>query len=85
MLPVSNAAGDELQKGLQSLGAHVKRIEVYKNTPYRDLKWDTIFKKIEGKIIDCITFYSPSALHAFAKLIGEDGISMINDSSLAFK
>jgi uroporphyrinogen III methyltransferase/synthase len=83
LLPVSNAATDELQKGLQALGVHVKRIEVYKNMPHRDSQWDTIYEKMDNNLIDCIAFYSPSALNAFAELIGENGISLINDKKIA--
>lgn len=83
LLPVSNIAGDELHTGLEALGAHVKRIEVYKNEPYKDSQWDTVYEKLENNIINCIAFYSPSALYAFTALIGDKGIAMINDKKIA--
>jgi uroporphyrinogen-III synthase len=82
LLPVSNMAGDELQVGLKSLGAHVKKIEIYKNLPYQDSQWEETYKKIKDGVIDCITFYSPSALIAFVTLIGDDGVKMINDKKI---
>jgi uroporphyrinogen-III synthase len=78
LLPVSNIAGNELQEGLQTHGAFVERIEIYKNVPYRNSQREMLFQKIENKLVDCITFYSPSAINNFADLIGEKGITLIN-------
>jgi len=78
LLPVSNVANTELETGLRSLGAHVKRMEIYKNVPYKDPEWDSLYRKITDKLIDCLIFYSPSALKAFVQLIGEEGIELIN-------
>jgi uroporphyrinogen-III synthase len=78
LLPVSNIAGNDLQADLQTHGAFVERIVVYKNVPYRKSQKEMIFQKIENKSVDCITFYSPSAINNFADLIGEKGITLIN-------
>jgi uroporphyrinogen-III synthase len=78
LLPVSNLAGNELQEGLQTHGAFVERIEVYKNILHRNSQKEMIFQKIENKSVDCLTFYSPSAINSFADLIGEKGITLIN-------
>jgi uroporphyrinogen-III synthase len=82
MLPVSNAANEELQLGLEALGAHVKKIEVYKNQPFRDEKLDSVIKMIEDNALDCLSFYSPSAFNAFADLIGDKYISTIRDKNI---
>jgi len=78
LLPVSNLAGNELQEGLQMHGAYVERIEVYKTIGHKNSQKEMIFQKIENKSVDCITFYSPSAINSFADLIGEQGITLIN-------
>jgi uroporphyrinogen-III synthase len=78
LLPVSNLASKDIQEGLQAHGAHVERIEVYKNVPFPNHNRELIYKKIDNNIIDCITFYSPSAINSFANLMGEKGISLIN-------
>lgn len=81
-LPVSNAVSEELQLGLEALGAHVKRVEVYKNQPFRDPQMDSVIKMIENNSLDCLSFYSPSAFNAFADLIGDTYISIIRDNNV---
>jgi uroporphyrinogen-III synthase len=78
LLPVSNLAGNELQEGLKIHGALVEQLVVYKNVPNTNSKNELIFEKIGNHRIDCITFFSPSAVNTFADLIGEKGISLIN-------
>jgi len=78
LLPASNLAGRELEEGLKAQGAQVERIEVYKNVPFENPQNDLIFEKIDKNEIDCLTFFSPSAMKSFAHLMGEKGISLIN-------
>jgi uroporphyrinogen-III synthase len=52
-------------------------LEIYTNEAYKDEQWDEAIEKLNTNSIDCITFYSPSALKAFAKLIGREGIEKI--------
>jgi len=78
LLPVSNLAGNELQEGLQTHGALVERLVIYKNVPITNSKKELIFEKIDKHEIDCITFFSPSAIIIFTDLMGEKGISLIN-------
>jgi len=77
LLPVSNLSGSELQEGLQAQGAAIERIEIYKNEPIQTFKRKDIIQKIENNSIDCITFFSPSAINAFIDLINKKGISLI--------
>ena len=78
LLPVSNLAGKDLQAGLEAHGVLVERTEVYNNVPFRNSQKDLIVQKIDNNIIDCITFFSPSAINTFADLIGEEGIILIH-------
>ena len=78
LLPVSNLAGNELQEGLQRHGASVERIEVYKTIGHKNSQKEMIVQRIENKSVDCITFYSPSAINSFADLVGEQGIALMN-------
>jgi uroporphyrinogen-III synthase len=78
LLPVSNIAGKDLQVGLEAHGALVERIEVYNNIPFRNSQMEVIYQKVDDNLIDCITFFSPSAINTFADLMGEEGINLIN-------
>ena len=75
-------AGDELQTGLKALGAHVKRIEVYKNIPYKDSEWEVTHQKIIDNEIDCLVFYSPSAMNSFAQMMQKEGIQIIKRNNI---
>jgi len=83
LLPVSNLAGNELQEGLLTNGASVERLEIYKNIPNKYSKKEQIFEKIDNRGIDCITFFSPSAINRFADLIGDEGIALINTNKIS--
>jgi uroporphyrinogen-III synthase len=82
LLPVSNVANDELQIGLSALGAHVKRLEIYENVPYKDAEWEAIHQKIIDNEIDCLVFYSPSAMNAFVQLMQKEGIQIIKRNNI---
>jgi uroporphyrinogen-III synthase len=82
LLPVSNLAKNEIQEGLQSNGALVERIVIYKNIPITNAKKELIFEKIDNHRIDCITFFSPSAINTFTDLMGEKGINLINSKKI---
>ena len=83
LLPVSNLAGKELQKALQERGALVERIVVYKNVPNEHTEKEKICHKIENNEIDCIIFFSPSAIDTFAQLMEEKGIELIKKRNVA--
>jgi uroporphyrinogen-III synthase len=78
LLPASNIAGKDLQAGIEAHGAFVERIEVYKNVPFRNSQKEMIYQKLNDNMIDCITFFSPSAINTFADLMGEKGVTLIN-------
>jgi uroporphyrinogen III methyltransferase/synthase len=82
LLPVSNLAGNELQEGLQAHGALVERLEIYKNIPDTDSKKELLLEKLEKHQIDCITFFSPSAINTFTELVGDKGITLINKKKI---
>jgi uroporphyrinogen-III synthase len=83
LLPVSNLSGRELEEGLTSRGATVDRIEIYKTVPFENPERNLIIEKIDKNELDCITFFSPSAINSFASLIGQDGISLLNTRDIA--
>ena len=82
LLPVSNLAGYNLQEGLQNHGALVERLVIYNNVPITNSKNELIFEKIDNHRIDCITFFSPSAVNTFVDLMGEKGITLINTKKI---
>ena len=83
LLPVSNLAGNELQEGLLTHGALVERLEIYKNIPNTYSKKELLIEKIDKRRIDCITFFSPSAIYRFADLMGDKGIALINTNKIS--
>jgi uroporphyrinogen-III synthase len=83
LMPVSNLAAHEMEQGLRTLGALVQRIEIYKTVPYQNPDATMVFQKISDGMVDCITFFSPSALHAFVELMGENVIQVINSKQIA--
>jgi len=83
LLPVSNLAGKELQEGLLTHGAFVERVEIYKNIPNEYSKRELLIEKIDKCRIDCITFFSPSAINRFADLMGDKGIALINANKIS--
>jgi uroporphyrinogen-III synthase len=83
LLPTSNIARNDLERGLLVRGAQVQRIEVYKNIPYSNPQSELLYKKINNDSVNCITFYSPSALNAFIRLMGDEVVSLINAKQIA--
>lgn len=82
LLPVSNLSRPELEQGLQDLGAQVQRIEVYKNIPYNNPKKKILYKRICDDLVDCITFFSPSALNSFIDIMDNDVVGLINSRNI---
>jgi len=83
LLPVSNIARVELENGLKELGALITRMEVYKTVPNYNLDKSGLLNQIREKKIDCITFFSPSAVNYFVKLMGIEIISLIKNKKTA--
>ena len=82
LLPVSNLAGKELQEGLIERGAQVERVEVYKTVPFKNAPKEMMLKKIDKNEIDCITFFSPSAIDTFAHLMEKRGMRKIINKNI---
>ena len=68
--PTSEIARDELQVGLENLGAIVDRITVYKNECQQNQSTDFILNAIEQNSIDAVLFFSPSAFNCFTQILG---------------
>ena len=51
---------------------------IYRNEPYENSQTDIFVGKVDKNEIDCILFFSPSAINTFADLIRDKGISLIN-------
>ena len=83
LIPVSDLAGDELQRGLTGAGAKVRPVVVYRNQPFVNPESDELMAQIRKGLIDCITFFSPSALHAFIDQMDGEVVVWINRSGIA--
>lgn len=83
LIPVSNLAAHEIENELQALGAIVKRVELYQTKTYKNPDTEMLHQKISDNLIDCVTFFSPSALNAFIQLMGEEVINEINSNQIA--
>jgi uroporphyrinogen-III synthase len=83
LIPVSNLAARTLEEGLISRGAHAERIEIYQTVLNENSNIEFLLKKIEKNELDCIMFFSPSAVNAFTSQIGPDGITLINLKGIA--
>ena len=82
LLPGSNIARPELQKELQARGAVVSQIEVYKNIPNDDVPKKELIQYINDSWIDCITFFSPSAVNSFIEIVGKKIIETIRSKQI---
>jgi len=67
--PTSEIARDELQIGLEKLGALVNCLTVYKNECYQNSSTDVI-NAFEQNEIDAVLFFSPSAFNCFTQILG---------------
>jgi len=82
LLPVSRLANHLLEKELTKRGAHVHRIEIYNTMPFHNPDKELLSIKINNNEIDCITFFSPSAVNSFADQMGVDIIDKINSCKI---
>lgn len=83
LIPVSNLAAHEIESELQAMGAITKRVEVYQTKTYQNPDKNLLHQKISSGSIDCVTFFSPSALNAFVQLMGEKVVDEINSNQIA--
>lgn len=82
LIPSSNIARNELPDGLKNLGASITTVVVYKTQVNRSLDTEKMFELIKNNQIDCITFFSPSAVKYFIQLLGETTITEIIKNSI---
>lgn len=82
LLPGSNIARIELLKGLDARGAIVTKIEIYKNIPNENVPKSELIRKIKNSEIDCITFFSPSAVNSFVEIVGEKVIEIVRSAQI---
>ncbi len=82
LIPCSNLSSDDLKSGLEKAGAFVEKISIYKNIPLDNPTKKDLQNKIENKMIDCLTFFSPSAINSFVQLMGQKTIEKINNQKI---
>ena len=82
LLPSSDKSRDALAAGLQKSGAAMERLTVYRTGVNKDLDGSPLIDKINRNEIDCITFFSPSAVTNFAQIMGEKNIKRIGSATV---
>lgn len=80
-LPRSDRANPELVKKLEELGARVKDVVAYK-TMRPDEQSGGDVQKIVREAADAVLFFSPSAVHHFHELVGEQRFEELSRSSV---
>jgi uroporphyrinogen-III synthase len=83
-IPCSSLSNNDLKAGFENGGAIVEQIVVYKNEPFIDQDKTELIEKIVNKKIDCITFFSPSAVYSFILLTGTKYLEMIRKQNILF-
>jgi len=82
MLPSSDLARDELEKGLSSLGARILRSATYRITTNKRLNKLDILSDCKKKHIDCLVFFSPSAFHALLEITDDDILEILKSGKI---
>lgn len=82
LIPCSSLSNNDLKEGFENEGAIVEQVVVYKNEPFDNPDKIHLVEKIENKKIDCITFFSPSAVNSFTKIIDDDILTLIKDQNI---
>jgi uroporphyrinogen III methyltransferase/synthase len=77
LLPRSDRAGDELPGMLRAAGASVSEVIAYRTAEPEALDDASRASLLRGDV-DAITFFSPSAVHHFARLLGETGLREVS-------
>lgn len=83
LLPVSDIARQELYDGLIKLGANVDRVVVYRNRLNEPDNKNEVINLLQNGKIDMLTFFSPSALVNFAKIVGTEMLETIQRQNIA--
>jgi uroporphyrinogen-III synthase len=82
LIPCSNLSGSDLKIGLENVGAKVKQIIVYNNEPFINPNKIDLQKQIENNLVDCLTFFSPSAVNSFIKIMDKEIVALIKQLNL---
>ena len=77
LIPCSSLSNDDLNNGFKKQGAIVNKLVVYVNSVFENPDKAKLKAKIEKKLIDCITFFSPSAVNSFVQLIGNESLEQV--------
>jgi uroporphyrinogen-III synthase len=77
-LPRSDRANPDLRVALQLLGAKVTEVIAYRTLPPSDVDRDRVTQVI-GRGADAAIFFSPSAVHNLADLIGKQAMTELQD------
>jgi uroporphyrinogen-III synthase len=84
LLPGSDIARQELQRGLEARGAVVQRLTVYRTMCASAEKALQIKQAINEKNIDAILFFSPSAVRCLVEILDTDFISALRKRIIVF-
>ncbi len=77
LIPQGNLARDEIQRNLTEMGAVVHNVPVYKNVKPLQTDGRKLWKHLESKAIDVLTFCSPSALMNFSTFVSSDRLRLL--------
>jgi uroporphyrinogen-III synthase len=77
-LPRSDRANPDLRAALQLLGAKVTEVIAYRTLPPSDVDRDRVTQVI-GRGADAAIFFSPSAVHNLADVIGKQAMTELQD------
>ena len=82
LIPCSSLSNDYLKNGFEKQGAIVKKLVIYRNSQFENPDKEKLKEQIKKKQIDCITFFSPSAVNSFVQLIGNESVEQIKIQSI---
>ena len=83
LFPCSDIALSTIPGKLTEAGAIVKKLVVYRNVLNRLTDPEPFIKELYNKGIDCITFFSPSAVHNFVLLTGKENLKLVKQNNIA--
>jgi uroporphyrinogen III methyltransferase / synthase len=78
LLPRSDRANPDLPAALNRLGADLTEVIAYRTVPPTDLDRSQVTKAIRAQV-DAVLFFSPSAVHNLADLIGKSSLTEPQD------
>ncbi len=82
LFPCSNKALSEIPDSLNDAGARVKKLVVYQNQLNTTVDLNPFYQALNEDKIHCITFFSPSAVHNFAQLLGTENVKHIKENKI---